>query len=108
MAEPAAERTEEPTPRRLLEARRRGEVALSGDLGAAVVLVAALAVLVVGARSWWGGLLVYFTVALPAATRSAPGAAAGERALEALTRGLAPTLLATMVAAIAVGLLQTG
>jgi flagellar biosynthesis protein FlhB len=40
-------RTEEPTPRRLREARRRGEVARSADLGAAAALAGGLAALAV-------------------------------------------------------------
>lgn len=42
MAESAEERTEAPTPRRRREAREKGQVARSNDLGGAVVLLAAL------------------------------------------------------------------
>jgi flagellar biosynthetic protein FlhB len=42
MAEPQAERTEPATPRRREEARRRGQVAQSRDVGGVVVLAAAL------------------------------------------------------------------
>ena len=43
----AAERTEEPTPKRLEEARRRGEVAVSRDATSAAAMTAAIVALVV-------------------------------------------------------------
>jgi flagellar biosynthetic protein FlhB len=67
MAEPGAERTEAPTPRRLEDARRRGQVPNSRDVGALFGLAAAVALLlgapgaalVAGlgaqARSAWSG-----------------------------------------------------
>ncbi|MCL6611814.1 MAG: flagellar biosynthesis protein FlhB [Peptococcaceae bacterium] len=51
MAEGGQEKTEQPTPRRLQEARRRGQVAKSRDLSAAVVLMAAVAVFYAASRS---------------------------------------------------------
>ncbi len=47
MAEELGERTEQPTSRRLTEARERGQVARSQDLGAAIDLAAAVALIVV-------------------------------------------------------------
>lgn len=47
MAEELGERTEHPTSRRLTEARERGQVARSQDLGAAIDLAAAAALIVV-------------------------------------------------------------
>ncbi len=52
MAEELGERTEQPTARRLTEARERGQVARSQDLGAAVDLAAAVAL--VGVFGAWG------------------------------------------------------
>ena len=46
-----AARTEEPTPRRLAEARRQGQVAVSRELTGAVALAAAFVVLVAGASA---------------------------------------------------------
>lgn len=43
MAETGQEKTEQPTPRKLQEARRKGQVAKSRDLSAAVILMAAVA-----------------------------------------------------------------
>jgi flagellar biosynthetic protein FlhB len=45
MAQNAGERTEKPTPRRLREARRKGQIARSRDLGSAVSLAAVLVAL---------------------------------------------------------------
>jgi len=53
MAEDLGEKTEQPTQHRLLDARRRGRVAKSADLSAAVDLLGAVIVLVAV-----GGLLI--------------------------------------------------
>lgn len=53
MAGNLGDRTEKPTARRLREARKKGQVARSRDLGQAVSLAAAL-----GALGWYGGALV--------------------------------------------------
>lgn len=42
MADPGQQKTEQPTPRRLQEARRKGQVAKSKDMTAALVLIAAV------------------------------------------------------------------
>src|SRR3954462_15766931 len=103
----ASEKTEQPTPRRLADARRRGEVAQSRELSGAVVLCAVLAVLVLGARSWFGGLLVTLKLGLEDATRAPAFAIAGERALRALARALGLPLGIAVVAAVGIGLVQT-
>jgi flagellar biosynthetic protein FlhB len=51
------ERTEAPTPRRREEARKQGQIAVSGDLNGGLMLLVAAIVLAVGARSIGGGLL---------------------------------------------------
>lgn len=53
MAQNQGDRTEKPTPRRLREARRKGQVARSRDLGSAISLAAVL-----GAFAWLGRPLV--------------------------------------------------
>jgi flagellar biosynthesis protein FlhB len=53
MAEELGERTEDPTPRRLQEARDRGQVARSVDFSAAIELIGSALLLVLG-----GGLLI--------------------------------------------------
>jgi len=47
VADDLGEKTEEPTPKRLEEARSKGQVARSQDLGSAIVLIAAISVLFV-------------------------------------------------------------
>lgn len=106
------ERTEQPTPLRLAEARRRGQVPRSPDLTAAVLLLAA--VLLVGLL---GGKLLAGLTNLTAAMldgRAAPAASAGESAA-ALWGHLGPVLsaagvlmLALAAAAALAGFLQVG
>ncbi len=56
MAEDLGERTEQPTERRLEEAREKGQVARSADLSAAVVLTAVVAVSLMFAEYAFGGM----------------------------------------------------
>jgi len=51
MAEDLGEKTEQPTAKRLLDARNKGQVARSQDLGSAVVLIGAIAVIYVAGES---------------------------------------------------------
>ena len=51
MAEDLGEKTEQPTTKRLTDARQKGQVARSQDLGSAVVLIAAIAVIYVAGDS---------------------------------------------------------
>ena len=52
MADTAQDKTEPATPRRREETRKRGQVARSNDLSAAVVLLGALMVLYVGREAF--------------------------------------------------------
>ncbi|GAB3040375.1 flagellar biosynthesis protein FlhB [Oleiagrimonas citrea] len=112
MAEQEQDRTEEPTPYRLQEARKKGQVPRSTDLGSAIVMVAfcfafsaaagnvALAlsqalrrsILLAGNSPELGKALVHWV------------GAAFDPAWQALT----PVLLAVLVAAVAGNVLQTG
>jgi flagellar biosynthesis protein FlhB len=107
--------TEQPTPRRLREARRRGQVARSPDLTAAAVWVAAGAILVHGGPWAWGQLAVLMRQGLARAAAAAAGAAvepplaaqlarAGDQVLELS----GPLVLAAAVAAGLAGLVQVG
>jgi flagellar biosynthesis protein FlhB len=103
-------RTEEPTPRRLREARRKGQVARSRDLTAAVSLwfvLAAVALLVVPAVP---AQLDATARTLRGAGAAEPSAASGALAAWARTalRLAAPALLAAALAAIACGIVQVG
>ena len=103
-------RTEEPTPRRLREARRRGEVARSRDLTAAVALwfvLAAMALLVVPVLPL---LLSATSTALEGSgrTESVAGATSLAVWLHLFLRLAAPVLLAAVLAALACGIVQVG
>lgn len=111
MAEkPAGERTEEATPRRLAEARRRGEIANSRDLSSAAVLAAVFGVLAMGAAAAVGRLVVYLATTAESAAAAGVGAAeaALARGLEEAGRALALPLGAAAATALVVGLFQTG
>ena len=101
-------RTEQPTPRRLREARRRGEVARSADLSAAAALVGGLA----GLAAWGGGIAEALARSLRAAVAApSPGADATallrEGAVLVLRLSLPPAGCA-LAAAFLAGALQTG
>lgn len=103
----SGEKTEEPTTRRLEEARRRGEVAQSRDLTGAAVFLTIFGVLSYNAASWTTGLIVYMRSVFELAAR--PNALPWhlQRALSALYDALLPPLLAALAVALAVGFLQT-
>lgn len=61
MAESGQEKTEQPTPRKLQDARKKGQVAKSKDLSAAVVLMAAVAVFFITGRSAVSGMERHLT-----------------------------------------------
>src|SRR5215510_13993486 len=104
----AAERTEEPTPKRLEEARRRGEVAVSRDATSAAAMTAAIVALVLQGPALTARLLAYWKAAFA-------GAAAGGSSMSvalaagvgALARALAVPLVSAALVALGVGMLQT-
>jgi len=105
----SGDRTEQPTPRRLREARRRGEVARSGELSGAVALAGGLAAVAAAgpglvtdlARLLGGGLT------LAAAGTADPLAVLLDAAGAVLRLALAP-LLSALVAGAAAAALQAG
>ncbi|HEX4404931.1 MAG TPA: EscU/YscU/HrcU family type III secretion system export apparatus switch protein [Polyangia bacterium] len=107
MARARENATEEPTPRRLAEARRRGQVAVSRELSSAAALVAVVAVLSVEAPT----SAARFVAALHAPLGAAVAGGAPSQALGAaasLAFGvLAPALLSLVVVTVVVGLAQT-
>jgi type III secretion protein U len=105
---PSDDATEEPTPRRLAEARRRGQVAFSRELTAAAGLVAALAVLVGDAPALVARLVATFRASLSDAVAGGTARAGLEVAGQLALRALGPALAAAALAAVAVGLAQTG
>lgn len=103
-----SELTEAPTPHRLAEARRRGQVALSRDLSGAVALAAAVAALIAFGPASIGQLVSYFALALGRAPAGASPAEAGRLALDTAARVLALPLAAAFLASVGAGWLQTG
>jgi flagellar biosynthesis protein FlhB len=103
----SGEPTEEPTQKRLEEARGRGEVATSRDLVSAAAMTAALLALIAGGPETVALLLAYWRGALAAA----PGGGAPSEALLAgtsvLARVLALPLAAACALALGAGMLQT-
>ncbi|MFW6051631.1 MAG: EscU/YscU/HrcU family type III secretion system export apparatus switch protein [Myxococcota bacterium] len=105
----AQEKTEEPTPKKLREARRRGEVPRSRELGTAAVVLSATAVLV-----WLGPfaldrLLRIFDLAFAAAGGAGPSPPAALGQAARLGAGaLLPLLLVVASTAGLVAYLQVG
>ncbi|HSZ84076.1 MAG TPA: EscU/YscU/HrcU family type III secretion system export apparatus switch protein [Polyangia bacterium] len=107
MAPASQNATEDPTPRRLAEARRRGQVAVSRELTSAAALVAAVAVLAVDAPAVVARVVAALRAGLGAAVAGgAPSQALGAASSLGL-RMLAPALVAIIVATVVVGLAQT-
>jgi len=105
---PAGERTEEPTPRRLEQARRRGQVASSRDLTSAMGYAAAFVVLAIAGPAGVANLYAYFAQALAAAGRGGGALPALGLALGQAAALLAWPLAVTSGAALLAGGLQAG
>jgi flagellar biosynthesis protein FlhB len=105
-----SDRTEEPTPRRLREARQRGEVARSRDLTAVVSLGFVLAAIAAAVVPALGALLAATAATLGSAGHAdEAGIAAEVTAWGWTAAGLAvPVLAAAAAAALAAGWVQTG
>jgi flagellar biosynthesis protein FlhB len=108
MAGAAEQPTHDPTPRRLAEARRRGDLPQSRDLRAALALAATGAVLIALAPSIGGLLRLYVSTAIERATRGEGVRAAAVLALDSGLRILAVPLAVAFATPILVGLVQTG
>jgi len=102
-------RTEQPTPRRLREARRRGEVARSRELSGAVAFCGGLAAVAALAAADAGRLERHLRLALAAAARgeAVPLAALAD-ALALLARVALPPCLAALAAGGLASALQAG
>src|SRR5215470_17287539 len=103
----AAERTEEPTPKRLEDARRRGEVAVSRDATSAAAMTAAIVALVVHGPETTARLLAYWKAAFAAAPAGGSASSALMTGAGILARALAVPLGAAALVALGVGMLQT-
>jgi flagellar biosynthetic protein FlhB len=105
-----AEKTEQPTQKKLREARRRGEVPRSRELGTAAVLLAAAAALTATAGHLLASLVGVFDLSLAAvAHRSAASPTALLEAAAALgLDALVPLLVAVVAAGALAAFLQVG
>jgi flagellar biosynthesis protein FlhB len=118
---PSDDATEDPTPKRLADARRRGDVPFSRELSSAVAFTAAAVVVTWGAPALVARWLDYARAALRTAVAGGAGAAslaaappgaasvaasAGAASSIAISM-MAPALGAALVAAVAVGFAQT-
>jgi len=105
---PGGEPTEQPTPRRLREARRRGQVARSRELSGIAVFAAVSGTLLATSPLWVSRLVVGMRDTFrgaPTWPASAAAAALG-RAVDTVLLAAGPALAAGAVAAVLVGLLQ--
>lgn len=104
-----AGRTEPPTPRRLREARRRGEVARSAELTLAAAFLGGLAALAAGGPAAAGELARLLRGALAGAPGAAPDPSAVLRAAAGAVLRLAlPPALGALAAGALAGALQVG
>jgi type III secretion protein U len=99
--------TEEPTPRRLADARRRGEVAISRELTSAAALLGAVLVLVWDAPALVARTVATWRLALAAAVSGGGRPAALELGGALAARMLGPALAAALLVAAGLGLAQT-
>jgi type III secretion YscU/HrpY family protein len=106
----SSERTEEATPKRLREARRRGQVARSKELVTGILLIAAGMTLRAVAPGWIDTLRGLSALALRTASAPTPAAilAVGSEAFAAGALAVAPVLGALVAAATLGSVLQTG
>jgi flagellar biosynthesis protein FlhB len=108
VARSGGEPTEQPTARRLAEARRRGQVAHSRELSSAIALLAVVAVVSWGAPAAVARLLSLFRFTLGASLKAPAVSPTVARAADvAFALALAPLLVALAVTVLAAAL-QTG
>jgi flagellar biosynthetic protein FlhB len=106
---PGGEPTEDPTPRRLRQAREKGQIAYSGDFTSSAAFVAAAGALLAGAGFLAGELTRVMASGLARAVSGAADPGAALRALLGdVARLVGPVLGAAFVAAAVVGYLQSG
>jgi type III secretion protein U len=107
VARPSENATEEPTPRRLAEARRRGEVAVSRELSGAAALLAVVAVLVAEGPALAARAVATLRASLAAAVAGASDPSAFALSGALALRLLGPPLAVVVLVLVAMGLAQT-
>lgn len=112
MADTSQERTEEATPKRQREARERGEVARSPDVGSAAILAAGLLCILYQGAGMFSQMRVMMQGTLAHAADPDPSQglalAALADAITAAGLAIAPLLLAVTVTAALAGFMQVG
>lgn len=106
----AQDKTEEPTPKKLREARKRGEVAKSRELGTAAVLLGTAGALVASADHLLASMKSTFDLSLQSiagGVAASPGAVL-EAGFSLGASALAPVLLVAMAAGALASFLQVG
>jgi flagellar biosynthesis protein FlhB len=103
----SSEPTEDATPKRLEEARGRGEVATSCDLSSAAAMTAAIGALVFGGPELTARLIAYWRAALAAAPAGGAPSVAAAAGLAVMARALSVPMASAAALALGVGLLQT-
>ena len=111
MGEDSGEKTEQPTPHKLREAREKGQVAKSKDLTTAFLLLASFYALNASAKSIWNHLssfsITIYTYIAEDLTYSVAGHVLNE-VLEVFALCVGPIFLVNLAVALIVELLQTG
>jgi flagellar biosynthesis protein FlhB len=108
MAESSSEqRSLPPSERRLAQARRAGDLAVSRDLVAGMAFAGACVALIAGGRSWIGGLAAYLHMALARASNSDSSSASLGSGLAAAAVALSLPVAVSVVVALLAGLAQT-
>lgn len=110
--EQAGEKTEQPSGRKLGEAREKGQVPRSGEAGAAVAVLGAAAFLAAAGPAWAQAFMALvpdlLTELRPTPWTNAHAEAFAHHVLRAFVMLAAPPMLVVAVAKIAVNLLQVG
>jgi flagellar biosynthesis protein FlhB len=100
-------RTVEATPRKVEQARRAGQGPVSRELTSGLVVLATGVVILACGRAALGGLVLFFRQSISAATGEFAVGSALVAGLHAISAALAVPLVVMLVAALAVGIVQT-
>jgi flagellar biosynthetic protein FlhB len=108
MADESGEKTEEASEKKIQDARKRGQVANSKDLLAGGVFIAVFVAISLTAGNWLAVLLGYFRDSMQSAHHPGPVGSHLIRGLNTMANVLMAPLLAGVLAAVALGFMQTG
>jgi flagellar biosynthetic protein FlhB len=108
MSDESGEKTEEPSEKKIQDARRKGQVANSKDMTAGGVFIAVFVTLSLSAGSWFTALISLFRRSFMTAHQGGSVTQHLAEGLSALAAVTVAPLVAGVVAAIALGFMQTG